>query len=177
MDENIYGNGPYLGSAFQFRKPKGKGDTSPNPAPVPGAGTPLRLNPKTLDFVYAGASIPPHALTQRWIYQVPPRRRAKIDSGVVEVIRVTAAPGNLRYAAQIQIQRNGSSDWIPIAVCASCFGVSIVSGGFRQNMSSAVELFEGDQMRAVTEDTNGGGTVNYCATATGTEFDAVQTGG
>lgn len=184
MDSRIYGNPDRTLVPVTRRHPKGRDDENAGlqsiPAAVPGAGTPQASNPLSIDRRYDASvvgSVGPHAQTERWRYQVPLRRRTKIETVFAEVLRSAVGGTNQPYYGRVELQRSGAQDWTPVCIASSSQGTTIVSGGQRQVNSGPFDMYEGDTIRAVTADTTAGGTVGYTLTLIGTEFDAVPSSG
>lgn len=167
FDSNIY-SGPQreLGVYGTRRHPKGSGGAGVS---VPGGGTPLDARPAPISLTHSGLG--PIAQAARWTYQVPPKRRAKLESALTYVTRAAAAAPAQGASAIVTLQRSGTSVEVPISH-AQIFDNTL---GARHDglHTGPLELFEGDILRGYTVDLSTGGATLLRVDAVLTEMDAV----
>lgn len=110
-------------------------------------------------------TIAPAAYTTRWTYTVPAGRKAFIDSGSINVNRVTvAAPVGV---ARATIETPASS------IILAVFATSNIAGDIqRASVGGSLLILAGTAIVGTTEDTSTGGTMLFAMFAHGVEFDA-----
>lgn len=149
MDQHIYDqNFGNYGAYATRRYPKGRG----LPGVPPTSPFDPNANPVPITLSY-GASLQPHGATERWSYIVPPRRRMRIQSAHVHVIREQIG-GVLPVQAYIQIIRAGQT-LVP-TIAGVGFADGNVGAHVEQLHTGEIELFEGDEVKGTTSDFNAG---------------------
>lgn len=121
-------------------------------------------NPVTTSNGYYN-TVGPHSNTTRFTYTVPSGRKAFIDSGSVNVNRITAATvaGQVRVA----LATPTLSNVLTLFTYSNTVGFadkSVVGG--------SLLILAGAVLEGTTEDTSTGGTILFTIYAHGTEFDA-----
>lgn len=170
MDHEIYGKPASrndLGIYATRRYPKGTG-----PATIPSGPTQPtdpNANPVTVSRVYGGVTVVPHAATDRWEYIVPPKRRARLQSARTRVVRRSVAAPATAPQVQIVLLRSGAAS--SVGVAGAYLASNAVGDESTQIHPGEVELFEGDKLYSLSEDTSTGGTVDLFSSAILIEYD------
>ena len=125
---------------------------------------PWDRNPVSATQSYSGATVAPHSSTVRWTYTVPTGRKALVSAFHISVRRAAAATTASTATAFLML--NGTN----------VFHVTLVNNTVdatqRLELSAALYLTAGDELRAVTLDSSTGGYIDYNVVAVVTEFDA-----
>lgn len=127
-------------------------------------------NPLSLCEIGLVTPTSPHALTQRWAYTVPARRRAQVHHVFCRVVRVGGAAALGLAVARVQRTTAGGS----VAQILRSRIYSTVSSTVGQIVGwgpGALLLNPGDTLAGATSDASTGGTVSYQLSYTAMEFD------
>jgi len=173
MDQGIYyPTSADYGVYLTRRYPKGISVPSGQLVPgIPTSPVDPNANPLTVQRLSALSAIAPHALTERWRYTVPPRRRAVLQNALAHVNRVIAAAPVATFNASIIIRR-ANGDTVPLTSTPSFDNtVGYTKSG---HTPGPLELFEGDAIFHTTHDDSTGGAVTYAGSFTAIEYDSVH---
>lgn len=171
MDKNIYFQTQTDYGVYATRRyPKGRG--VPTTPIGPTQPTDPNANPLTVSRGFRVGTVAPHALTERWNYTVPLRRRAQLQSANVLALRKVAAAPEGHVQVSVQVKRNG--DLSGFILVAAEIRSNTIGNYAIQNHTGPFELFEGDTILLTTVDDSVGGSTELGGTVLLIEYDAIH---
>jgi len=125
-------------------------------------------NPKQVVPTYSGI-VAPHALTVRWIYDVPAGRQAVVELLTCITQRATVASAAVLADNYIKLTTAAGANILLVEA-----GINSVTVGVRvaHVVGTALTLYERDRLTGYTSDGSPDGTVAFIVGAKITEFDA-----
>jgi hypothetical protein len=130
---------------------------------------PWDRNPLMVRLSYEADGVAPHFLTERFLYTVPSRRKAILNSLAIAIIREVAPTTTGLVVARIVITPSGGS---PLTILRIAHQLAAVGEPFHLTTDPNALMSPGDVLAAVTNDQSTGGTMGYNLSAILTEFDA-----
>lgn len=136
--------------------------------PVGRSSEMLDRNPTTFGKYYEATGVAPHILTGRGTYTVPAGKRAIITSVMLGATRATAAAPLGEVDINFKINPGGLTQYVLKLKHIN----NTVNADLARYMGCQLFMEAGDVAEITTIDTSTGGTMDYYAGFTYTEFDA-----
>ena len=130
---------------------------------------PRERAPLMVTALYVAGAVAPHAATSRWSYTVPAGKKARVEwvyAGLIQDAVATAAG-----YAEASVRYTPSGGTVTRLTDAIKINLALGSEG---HVGAGLDLMmlAGDNLNAITNDANTGGTILYLVSAKVTEYDA-----